>query len=198
MNLNQYLQTWRGARQENRWGRVIILLLVVSNVIAWLDARREDTTVILTPPTLNEAVTVARQAADANYKMAWGLFVAQLLGNVTPGSTDLILSALGPLLAPAIYQPVHDAVAEQLGSLRKEQVTLAFSPRQTQYDPATDRVYVSGTLTTTGVSGAAQRSERTYEMRFTIKDYRPQLTQLTAYSGPPKKAGGEPAAPPAS
>jgi conjugal transfer pilus assembly protein TraE len=45
--------------------------------------------------------------------MAWGLFMAQLLGNVTPGSTELILNALDPLLAPTIYQPVHDAVAEQ-------------------------------------------------------------------------------------
>ncbi|MFO1432512.1 MAG: TraE/TraK family type IV conjugative transfer system protein [Candidatus Competibacteraceae bacterium] len=188
MNLHQYLQTWQGTRRENHWSRLIILLLVVSNGLAWLDASRENTTVVLTPPTLNEAVKVARQSADANYQMAWGLFVAQLLGNVTPGSTELILNALEPLLAPAIYQPVHDAVAEQLASLRQEQVTLAFSPRQTQYDSGADRVYVSGTLTTTGVSGTAQRSERTYEMRFTIKDYRPQLTQLTAYSGPPKKA----------
>jgi len=70
--------------------------------------------------------------------MTWGLFFAQLLGNVTPGNADLILPALGPLLAPALYQSVRDAVAEQLALFTREQLTTRYEPRQVQYDrPAT-------------------------------------------------------------
>jgi hypothetical protein len=58
MNLGQYLQTWQGTRRENHWSRLIILRLVVSNGLAWLDASGENTAVVLTLPTLNEAVKV--------------------------------------------------------------------------------------------------------------------------------------------
>jgi hypothetical protein len=58
MNLGQYLQTWQGTRRENHWSRLIILRLVVSKELAWLDASGENTAVVLTLPTLNEAVKV--------------------------------------------------------------------------------------------------------------------------------------------
>ena len=58
MNLGQYLQTWQGTRRENHWSRLIILRLVVSKDLAWLDASGENTAVVLTLPTLNEAVKV--------------------------------------------------------------------------------------------------------------------------------------------
>ena len=189
MRVDAFLRSWRGVQWENRYSRGLLLLLAVSNLLlAWLVSQQE-TAVVLTPPTLTEPVTVARRQADASYKMTWGLFFAQLLGNVTPGNADLILPALGPLLAPALYQSVRDAVAEQLALFTREQLTTRYEPRQVQYDPASDTVTISGILTTSGASSVAQRGERTYALRLAVDNYRPQLLSLQVYSGtrPPEK-----------
>ena len=183
MRLAEFLHTWHGLQWEKRWSRVLLLGLVLSNLLlAWL-ASRQETAVVLTPLMLTEPVTVARRQADASYKITWGLFFAQLLGNVTPGNADLILPALDPLLAPALYQPVHDAVAEQLALFAREQLTTRYEPRTAQYDPASDSVSISGVLTTRGATGTAQRSERSYTLRIAVANYRPQLTSLQVYSG---------------
>jgi len=186
VNLAAFLQTWRGVQAENRWHRLLVLVLVVTNLLAWVTASRREVAVVLTPPTLNEPVQVARRQADAGYKMTWGLFFAQLLGNVTPGTADLILPALEPLLAPAIYQPVRDAIAEQLAAFTREQLTTRFEPRHSRYDVASDTVYVTGVLITSGVSSTPQRSERTYELQIAVDDYRPRLMRISVNAGPPR------------
>ena len=73
----------------------------------------------------------------------WGrrLFVATLLGNVTPGNADLIVvPGLEPLLAPSIASKVKLAIAEQLGALRREEVSLSFSPKAAIYEVSPRRM----------------------------------------------------------
>ena len=53
MNLAAFLQTWRGVQAENRWHRLLVLVLVVTNLLAWVTASRREVAVVLTPPTLN-------------------------------------------------------------------------------------------------------------------------------------------------
>ncbi|MFO1429681.1 MAG: TraE/TraK family type IV conjugative transfer system protein [Candidatus Competibacteraceae bacterium] len=187
MSVQAFLTTWQGLQAENRWSRLIILVLAVANLIGWLAAVQEDSVVVLVPPELNQPIKVARQQADADFKRTWGLFVATLLGNVTPGNADLIVPGLEPLLAPSIAPKVKLAIAEQLSALRQEEVSLSFSSKAAIYEVSSGKTFITGTLQTTGLSGAPQRSERTYEMEFQVVNYRPQLTFIDAYTGPPRQ-----------
>lgn len=171
---------------ENRWLRVAVALLAAANLWSWWQRGRQDTVVVLTPPILTQPARVARQQADAPYKIAQGLFVAQLLGNVTPGNSDLLLQGLEPLLDARLYQPVREGIAEQLRQFEKEEITTSFAPRATAFNPATDTVFITGRLTTTGATGSSRHRERTYELRWQLDQYRPRLVHLDAYDGPPR------------
>lgn len=134
MNLSTFLRGQREVQRQNRGLVLAVVLLAGTHLLAWWRDDAQAVAVILTPPTLTQPVRVARNQADAPYKMAWGLFVAQLLGNVTPGSGELVLPALEPLLDATLYQPVRLGINEQLRQLRQEQISVSFAPRDTQYE----------------------------------------------------------------
>jgi conjugal transfer pilus assembly protein TraE len=192
MNLALFRRQQRDLRAGNRWLGLAVALLAAANLWAWWQRGQQDTVVVLTPPTLTQPARVARNQADGPYQMAQGLFVAQLLGNVTPGTSELLTQALEPLLDARIYHTVKVGIAEQLRQLRDDEVTLSFAPRATYYEPATNTVFVTGRLTTAGASGQPRHSERTYELRWVFDQYRPRLVHLDAYDGPPRTQGSGP------
>ena len=65
------------------------------------------------PPTLSETAEVSRNQATQPYLESWGLYLAELMGNVTPGNVSFIRVAIEPLLSPAVYQQVVDALEIQ-------------------------------------------------------------------------------------
>jgi conjugal transfer pilus assembly protein TraE len=64
---------------------------------------------------------VAKQGGDAassELKESWGLYLAELLGNVTPTNADFIGKAIAPLLSTELYRSVMDALSEQVNALK--------------------------------------------------------------------------------
>ncbi len=78
MNLQRFLATWAGLTLENRVNRVIILLLIGVNCVPAVTINQTDRTVVLVPPVLEGAVSVARSSASQEVREAWALFVAEL------------------------------------------------------------------------------------------------------------------------
>lgn len=188
MRFDKLMNSWDAMIAERRWDRTLLVLLAAANLVGWLDASREDAIVVLSPPALASEARIGRGSADAGYKAAWGLFVARTLGNVTPGSAALVLPSLDPLLDPSIYHRVRQAIEKELDMLKQEALTLSFEPRSVEYDPLAERVFVRGSLATTGVRGRAQKDDRTYEIGIRVDDYRPRIVHLEAY---PTYAGGD-------
>ncbi|MGE0383526.1 MAG: TraE/TraK family type IV conjugative transfer system protein [Gammaproteobacteria bacterium] len=193
MNLARLLGSWNGVQQENRWLRGALLALVATNLVTAVVAARRDRTVVLVPPALEGTVSVSRTGASPDLKTAWGLFVAELIGNVTPGNAATLTRVIEPLLSPRIHHGVLEAIASQSNALKLDRVALAFEPREVLYEQDTDRVFVSGVQTSTGPTGSAQRRVRSYEMRFVIRNYRPYLDAIDVYPGSPRTRASAPA-----
>lgn len=190
MNMTRFLSTWQGTQASNRWllGTVAALSLVVlMQTIALLG---RDQVVVLVPPELSAEVEVSRRQADQDYVKAWGLHLASLIGNVTPGNSHFIKESIGPLLAPEIHAEVTQIIERQLEQLRRDRVTLRFEPRRVVHVPSTDRVFVFG-YSVTGAIGSTneQRAKRTYEIGLEIDRHRPVITFLTTYQGEPRTSG---------
>ena len=132
MNLQRFLATWAGLTLENRVNRLIILLLIGVNCVLAVTINQTDRTVVLVPPVLEGEVSVARSSASREVREAWALFVAELLGNVTPTNADFLTKALEPLLAPALRVDVLRVLDAQVAEIRREKVSLAFEPRADQ------------------------------------------------------------------
>ena len=112
MKLSEFLATWRGTTLENRVWRIAILLLAVANLVLVGLVGQVERTVVLVPPVLEGEVTIAREYASQEVEESWGLYVAELLGNVSPATVDALTGVLEPLLA-GLRRTVMKAIAEQ-------------------------------------------------------------------------------------
>ena len=192
MNLQHLLATWDGTHRENRFNRVVILLLVGVNIALAVTVHQADRTVVLVPPVLDGEVTLARIAASQEVKDAWALFVAELLGNVTPRNAEVLTKALDPLLAPALRQDVLRVLDSQISEIKREKISLSFQPRAISRDAGSDTLYVTGTHITSGPAAQPVAIERTYAIRIGFHHYRPVIRYLDVYPGPPRTSASTP------
>jgi conjugal transfer pilus assembly protein TraE len=142
--------------------------------------------VIIKPETLGSEAWITRAASSQSYKEAWGLFFAQLSGNVTPDTVDFIKERLKPLLAPAIYSEIIDALETQSLGIKQDRISIRFEPRFVEYEKKSDRVFVYGYSFIKGSTGDEERQERTYEYSIKVANYAPLITDLNTYQGKPR------------
>jgi hypothetical protein len=74
----------------------------------------------LMPPVLEGEVTIAREYASQAVEESWGVYVAQLLGNVGPTTVDGLTRVLDPLLAGGLHREVMKSVADQTEAIKRE------------------------------------------------------------------------------
>jgi len=186
VKLTQFLESWRIVQAENRLHRVLLIGLVVSNAISALAALRTERAVVLVPPNLSREVEITRNEASGELKESWGLYLAELLGNVTPATAEFIRNAIGPLLSADIYRSVMDAMAEQINALKMDRIAISFKPRQVFYEKESDKVFVSGELSSQGPNSKPDVRNRTYEFVLSIRNYRPRLDAIDVYADEPR------------
>tara|TARA_R110002051_G_scaffold299268_1_gene366396 strand:- start:5614 stop:6237 length:624 start_codon:yes stop_codon:yes gene_type:complete len=186
MRLDRLSRTWNGALTENRWHRLINLVFAVALVLALVKAFTVDTIVTIKPYTLNEDAWVSQNQSSQSYKESWGMLLASLTGNVTPGSVNFVKERIEPLLSPQIYRDVMEALEVQALSIRRDRVTMRFEPRAVEYEPESDVVFVYGNSYVQGATGDPVPEERTYEYIIDIRNYAPVVTHIETYSGRPR------------
>lgn len=186
MNLSAFLTTWRGTQLENRISRLVILALAAAVFVLTLMLGRVERTVVLVPPEITGPVEIARDSASREAQEAWALYVAELLGNVTPQTGEFLIQVLEPLLAASLRRDVMEVLSDQVEEIRRERVSMRFEPREIAYEEASQTVYVSGFHTTEGPGGMPIKAERTYEVRVSYRNYRPLVTHLDVYPGAPR------------
>jgi conjugal transfer pilus assembly protein TraE len=183
MKLSEFLATWRGTTLENRIWRIAIIVLAVANLVLVGLVGQVERTVVLVPPVLEGEVTIAREYASQEVEESWGLYVAELLGNVSPETVDALTRVLDPLLSGGLRRTVMKAITEQTEEIKRENVSMRFAPRQVSYDQATHTVFVTGQHKTESPAAKPVTNERTYELRVEFRNYRPLLTHLEVYRG---------------
>lgn len=186
MKLDNFLKTWNGALAENRFSRIVMLVMAVALVLALVKAFTRETVVTIQPYTLKSEAWVTQNKSSQSYKESWGMLLASLTGNVTPGSVGFVKERIEPLLSPEIYRPVMEAIEIQSQRIQNDRVTMRFEPRSVQYEPESDIVYVYGHSFLSGATGETSRDERTYEYIIDIKDYAPVVTHIDTYAGRPR------------
>lgn len=188
MFFEKFQRSWHGLRAENQWSRIIIGALLLALVFTSAKAFVNDPIIILTPPTLESVAEIRNRSTDESFKKAWALFVADLMGSITPANVDFVVESLGNHLSPSVYSAVRDSLYDQARDIKREGLTVSFSPREIVYEQSTDKLFVYGVTRTQGRDGRAESVDRTYEFLIAIRQYRPTVTRLSVYRGPPLTA----------
>lgn len=186
MKLSEYIKTWEGVQLENKFSRLIILALVAANIALGIKVLYTYPIVTMQPPTLESEAWVARDQASRSYKEAWGLYLATQLGNVTPGTVELVKQWLGPVLSPNVYDEVISALEVQAIQIKTDRVSMRFEPRIVSYEPKSEKVFVYGFSYTIGVNGNENRTDRTYEFAINISKYLPTIEYIETYADKPR------------
>jgi len=184
MLISNLKDSFDGMRGENKFLRLALFVLVISNLAVSCTALQKDEIVTLVPPTLQEKSWVSKTQSDSQYSESWALYIAMLLGNVTPANAVVVKEALGPLMSPDLYQSAMGVLDKQIHQIRQDRVTMSFEPQKVLRDTVNpNRFFVTGRSVSEGPAGDKKRTNRTFEIELRIKDYKPQLTWISTNTG---------------
>lgn len=187
MNLKNYLKSWEGTQNENKWGRMFIAGLIVAVLVLIGMLANKQTIVTIQPFTLHDEAWVTEDDSSQGYKEAWGFALAQLFGNVTPSNVGFIKDRIDRLLSPAIYNDVINVLEMQSQQIRNDRVSIRFEPRFVEYEPKSEKVFVYGYSFIKGMSNESEvRTDRTYEFEIAISNYIPVIDFMDTYEGRPR------------
>lgn len=191
MNKDALHTTYSGLVKNNRVLRLAVVALLGANFLLVMGIVFRSQIVTIVPSNVMTKSTYTSNSADDSALSSWGLYVATLLGNVTPSNADFTADTVGHLLTPSIYKKVMDGIAAQVTRIKQDQLTLKFDPAEVKYNAAKGAVTVNGWLTTTDTHGTSQRQDTTYEIYFDVVNYQPRVVGLTSYPGKPKDGQGQ-------
>ncbi|AGG89107.1 TraE protein [Rhodanobacter denitrificans] len=185
MNQEAAARRFSGLHQDNRALRLAVVASLLVNVVLVIGFVFRTQIVTIVPSNVMTKATYTANSADEGALSSWGLYLATLLGNVTPANADFTADSVGHLLAPGIYKDVMSGISDQVAKIKTGQLTLQFEPAAVKFDVTKSVVYVDGWLSTTDAHGTSQREERTYEIYFDVVNYQPRVVGLTSYLGKP-------------
>lgn len=188
MKFLKFIRSYEGTQSENRWLRLFVGGLVLLTLMLTFKVFSKDTVVIIQPQTLETEAWVMKNQSSQSYKEAWGLFLANMLGNTTPANVDFLKEKIAQLLSPEIFNEALEAMQVQANQIKTDRVTMRFEPRFVVYEESNGRVYVQGYSFIKGVTGTEDRTDRTYEIEVQINRYVPQVTYINTYEGKPRTA----------
>lgn len=186
MTLGKFFQDYRSMVKELHGGRVVILILILTVAVLSVGLVMKRPVVVLVPPNLSTEGEIAANNASAEVKKAWGLMVANLAGNVSPGNVNFVGEALGKVLDPSLYNELQASLQDQALALKEGQLTLSFAPENVIYQASRNRVFVTGQVVKQGPFSEPVKERRTYEFEIVIRDYRPYVVYWDSYSASPK------------
>lgn len=186
MNLSNYFKSYKGALEANRYSRVLIILLGISNVVLGIAVSMKDRTVVMVPPTLEQEAWVASTDGSMSLRESWATYVATLLGNVTPRSINQVGPMLGKIIYPGAYKEVMESLAVLKKEVETEQLEIQFSPTGVFNIPSKNQVAVSGEFRMRSARGAEKKFIRTYLIGMAIRNYAPSVTSIDIIEGPYK------------
>ncbi len=183
MDLQRFISSYQGSRVTALVSMSLLVVMIITNVflVSGLVNKRES--VVLIPPNLTQEVKLVQNKANEGYLKAWGLFLAELVGNVTPQNISFIRASVDPLLSPKIYQEFIDALESQAAQIKIDNISMSFEPKVVIFEEESNLVFVSGHSVIAGPAGDETRSTRTYEFMIQMNGYKPLLTWVDTYEG---------------
>lgn len=186
MDLRNWKQHYRSLKTEAGLSRIALAGSGLALAVLAFMALNQEKIVVIQPWTMQRAGWVGQDSASQSYKEAWGLALAQMLGNVNAGNLKFISDRLGPLLPLETYQDYMTTLTAQAVQLEENRITTRFEPSRIVYEKSSDKVFVYGKYYTKSPGIKEQKSERTYEFVIGMDAYLPQVLSIDTYEDEPR------------
>ncbi|MBR8043106.1 sex pilus assembly protein TraE [Burkholderia cenocepacia] len=191
MKLPSFKLSWDTTASTARLAMIACACTSVATLGLTIKIMMDHERVILVPPNMTQQAQVGWESASQNYYKSWGLFIATMIGSITPRTAAFTAQQLEPFFDA----PLWPRVATQILSIADDpnyahNGTLnVFTPRAVFWEPSTAKVYITGLLDTTAYRNSAlpvAELTATYEMRFMMRSGVPKVTYFNSYTGEPR------------
>ena len=185
MIYDRWIRNWKSALAENFFLRSVTLLLAISLVVTTLMLSVKSQRILLVPPQITKEFWIERDRVAPEYMEQMGVFIATLVGNLSPGNAEFNVNMLiKHYLDPAHNNP--EVIRELLGQaayIKKNNMTQAFFPSSISIvDSGNMKVRVEGSniinIGTARISG----EKVSYLIRFNARDYKLYVEEFTIES----------------
>jgi conjugal transfer pilus assembly protein TraE len=147
---------------------------------------------IATPPNYSEPIQMIGNQANAAYKKQWGIFVANMLGNVNLRNVDIVLDTMKSMLSLSDYDALNEQVSGLVKALDIRDQYQQYTVLDVFYDNKYDKVIIYGErkLVDRKKRSSEDDSSRpvrwTYELTVISANGTPKLTTIDQYEGAPQ------------
>lgn len=195
MKLKSLGTTFSRAIKNSSYMAISNVLLAIALLLAVIKIFTLNERLVLTPPHMDKKMMIAWDHADQAYYETWGMYVATLIGNVTPKTVTLVADALGTFIDAPIYPKLRNEILSLADDpvFQKANAINYFAPDRTVFEideTGTRKVFVVGQLVTSSLEPAAMlngpRTEPkwvTYEWTMEMRMGRPWIVAYDSYKG---------------
>lgn len=176
--------TWENSIRANLMLSAACVIMAVITLFAAVTSLTRHDRIVIVPAGLAGKTSVEWTSADSSYYKSFGLFVATLIGNITPHNVKFVSDALSPYMGSVIYSDIRKRMLSlaESAQFRDSATATRFVPASVLYEPDTHKVFVQGQMIiTTAISSRAE--EMVYEMTLVIKDGMPIVDSISSYEG---------------
>lgn len=186
MDFMKFISSYRGNQHTVRILGISAVCLAVSNCLLAVSLYGHRDAVVLVPPHLGAEVKVVAGRSTESYIRAWGLFLGELVGNISPNNLRFVQDSLDPMISPKVYRQITDILNMQAEQIIADHISITFEPKTVTYEEVTGLVFVTGQTQVKGPTGPAKSFIRTYEFLIEMEDFRPMLKWIEMYEGNPR------------
>jgi conjugal transfer pilus assembly protein TraE len=131
-------------------------------------------------------MSVEWRSADEEYLKAFGLSVAQMVGDLTPENVTFVLNALSRFMHPSIYSELRKKMLVVTDTRQFKEVASSsrYLPSSVVYEHNTAKVFVSGMMETSTSLGK-EKHPMTYEMTVKVEGGIPVVYSFDNYMDVP-------------
>jgi conjugal transfer pilus assembly protein TraE len=182
MIYDRWIRNWKSALAENFFLRSVTLLLGISLVVITLMLSVKSQRILLVPPQITKEFWIERNRVAPEYMEQMGVFVATLVGNLSPTNAEFNVNMLiKHYLDPARSNP--EVIRELLGQaayIKKNNMTQTFFPSSISVvDRDNMKVRVEGSNIINIGAGRVSGEKVSYLIRFNARDYKLYVEEFT-------------------
>lgn len=178
MFYDNWIKNWRSALAENFFLRGIIILLC-AGLILNATVFRENTRIVIVPPTLKNEFWIEKGKASPEYLEQMSVFIATLAGNLSPRNAEYNVESLLGYIDDSRVMEVKDDLKAQALYIKKNNINQCFFPEHTSIDEPNQSVSILGRVTRhIGAIKVSEDNMRVF-VRYRFKDYSIKVIELS-------------------
>lgn len=185
MKLPWAMATWAGTIKANVALSISNVVLAILLALFFVQSLSQKEDVVLVPPVVDKEMRISISSANKDYMESFGLYVATLVGNVTPTNATTITEYLSQNFDSETYASTRKTIlaAAETSSFREAAASSKFEPENVHFEAPTSKVFVSGGMRLITTAGSQPPRPITYEMVIRIVNRRPVVYSLVSYDG---------------